>query len=295
MFCPQCGQSIPDQSKFCFACGGSVQEAAQSLSTASPPKNASEGPEVNQPSASARAHEPIGPRPDAQRAPKRNIRLFAVAAVVLVIGGGMAYDIWASKARAQAEADRRRAADERMQAETQRRKDEQERLWSEAERKIQAMLSYTDSLIQTTKGRISHRETKPTDPIWVPRFLGDVDPRPAKVSIGTVRFLRPPYPSMLDVKQRLGDDCECSDWKYKGEVSEQWCAWAVEHRNGRKVAVTFYVYPKWDAGRDQRVQKIVIVKDRLSPTNDHLDRSDYGYDEEEVERSPSLWRVSTSH
>jgi hypothetical protein len=296
MFCPKCGQSIPDQSKFCFACGGSVEEAAQFLRSASPTKSASEGPAVNQPIAPARTHESIGARPQAQRGPKVNIRLFAVAAVVLVIGGGMAYDILASKARARAEVEERRAAEERRKAEAQRRKDEQERLWNEAERRIQAMLAYTDSLIQSTKGRISHRETKPTDPIWVPRFLGDVDPRPATVTIGTVRFLRAPYPSMLEVKQNLGEDCECKDWKYKGEVSEEWCTWSVERPNGRKVSVTFHVYPKWDSGRDHRVQKVAIMKERLSPmSGDHADRTDYGYDEEEIQRSPSLWQSSTHH
>ncbi|MCZ2078118.1 MAG: hypothetical protein HUU41_22135 [Bryobacteraceae bacterium] len=158
------------------------------------------------------------------------------------------------------------------------------------------MLSYTDTLIATTKGRISHRETKPTDPIWVPRSLGDVDPRPAKVTVGDVRFLRRPFPSMPEVKQNLGEDCECKDWKYNGEVSDEWCTWSVERPNGRKVSVTFHVYPKWDSGRDHLVQKIVILKDKLSPTgDDHGDRTDYGYDEEQIQRSPSLWSASTRH
>jgi len=101
---------------------------------------------------------------------------------------------------------------------------------------------------------------------------------------------------MLEVKQNLGEDCECKDWKYNGEVSEQWCSWSVERPNGRKVTVTVTVYPKWDSGRDHRVQKIVILKERLSPTSDdHADRTDYGYDEEEIWRSASQWQSNTRH
>jgi len=293
VFCPQCGQSIPDQSKYCFGCGASVQDAASFLRNAplsEAPRGVSE--------TAMRTQEPSGPA-RAQSAPqknKRNARLGALGSVVLLIAGAVAYGIWASNARAQVEAERRRAADDQRRVEAQRRKDEQVRLWNETERKIQTMLSYADSIVQTTQGRISHREEKPTDAIWVPRFLGDVDPRPATVTVGTVRFLRSPYPSMLEVKKNLGEDCECKDWKYNGEVSEEWCGWSVERPNGRKVTVTVTVYPKWDSGRDHNVQKIVILKERLSATSDdHADRTDYGYDEEEIQRSPSLWRSNTRH
>lgn len=301
MFCPQCGQKIPDQSKYCFACGASVGAASSFLRDASAPESISEaGPVARRASSSGYPPQVPGPSHNVPSISlekrRRNIRLTIVAAIVIVLAGGVTYDVLAAKARAHAEAERRREADERRKEEARRRKEEQERLWNIAEQKIRAMLSYTDALIATTKGRISHRETKPTDPIWVPRFLGDVDPRPATVTVGNVRFLRSPFPSMSEVKQHLGEDCECKDWKYNGEASDEWCTWSVERPNGRKVSVTFHVYPKWDSGRDHLIQKIVIVKDKLSPTaDDHADRTDYGYDEEDIQRSPSLWSASTRH
>ncbi|MCZ2078119.1 MAG: zinc ribbon domain-containing protein [Bryobacterales bacterium] len=140
MFCPQCGQNIPDQSKYCFACGAFVSAAASFLSGASVPGSTSH---TSRPatlessgSESARLPGPARYASSISSKPRRNIRLVIVAAVLTVIGGGVTYDVLAAKARAHAEAERQRAAEERRKEEARRRKDEQERLWNMAEQKI---------------------------------------------------------------------------------------------------------------------------------------------------------------
>jgi multidrug efflux pump subunit AcrA (membrane-fusion protein) len=172
--------------------------------------------------------------------------------------------------RARTELKNARAKLERLEAARKDDLQRQEKLEEPAKSQTQALLSYVDTLVRTSQATVEHRQSSPYSPI-----LG----AHGEKTIGDVRFIKRPYPSLQQMEQVLGKPSKCDRWPNEGEVLETWCEWSVVWPDEMVVSVQARFSPKLDSG----AQKLSISRDISRRTSEV----------EDIGRLPSMWSKDT--